>query len=80
MSYEKVKKINYQHSYLHPSKETLRMERELIRLCADLTLVDFRKIRKGNYWHILDSIPDEEKKTKFTLSKVKAYLDKNQII
>lgn len=55
--------------------ENINVNRELIKLCKDLTIEDWRIIRTGNYYEIRDKLTDIEQK-QFIRNSILSYLRK----
>jgi hypothetical protein len=55
--------------------ENINVNRELIKLCKDLTIEDWRIIRGGNYWQIRDKLTDIEQK-QFIRNCIQSYIKK----
>ena len=51
-----------------------KISKEIFNLTIDFDIRDWKIIRSGDYWDVLDSIKDELEKKQYTLSKIKEKL------
>lgn len=55
--------------------ENINVNRELIKLCKDLTIEDWRIIRTGNYYEIKDKLEGVEQKI-YIRNCIQSYIKK----
>ena len=57
-----------------------KISKEIFNLTVDFDIRDWKTIRSGEYWNVLDSIKDELEKKQYTLSKIKEKLTNDFLI